>query len=267
MNRLAPKPVDLDREISLAEHTIAAEEAKLAAEAERLEALARDLSARTQHHRVATAKAQVWYPRERTFVELHLRALSLFVAPLDIRAQQDVALQARALAVDARRRAVEAMRQVLDGHRADLSRVAAQLDGDEAALERSEEAARAQADETQPAPEPPRRATPRVRMQAAVTIVTASGSFPGFSTNISDGGIFVAMANALPVGTETELHLTLPDGKELSLRGVVRWARHINDDVPDALPGVGIEFVDVSRESALAIHRVVATREPIRVAD
>ncbi|HZA12988.1 MAG TPA: hypothetical protein VE618_00770, partial [Myxococcaceae bacterium] len=73
MSRPAPKAVDLDREITLAEHTIAAEEAKLAVEAERLEAVAREISARTQHHRVATAKAQVWYPRERTFVELHLR--------------------------------------------------------------------------------------------------------------------------------------------------------------------------------------------------
>jgi uncharacterized protein (TIGR02266 family) len=159
------------------------------------------------------------------------------------------------------------MRQVLDTHRAELSRVAAQLDGDEGALARCEEAARAQAEGGQSQPEPPRRASPRVRMQAAVELRTGATSFTGFSTNISDGGIFVASATPLPVGTEVELQLTLPGGEPLSARGVVRWARQVNDDVPLIAPGMGIEFVDLPGESALAIQRVIATREPILVAD
>jgi uncharacterized protein (TIGR02266 family) len=267
MSRSAPKPADLDREISLAEHAIAAEEVTLAADAERVETLARDLSARTQQHRGATAKAQVWYPRERTFVELHLRALSFFVSPLDIRAQQDVALQARTLAVDARRRAVETMKQVLEAHRAELSRIAAQLDGDEGALARCEDATRQQAEGVHPAPEPPRRASPRVRMQAAVDFHSDSNVFTGFSTNISDGGMFVATANTLAIGTEVDLALTLPSGERMSVRGVVRWARRVNDDTPEVSPGIGIQFVDLPLESAMAIHRFVATREPILVAD
>lgn len=266
MSRAAPRALDLDREILHAEQTIAAEEAKLAIEAERLEALARDLSARTQQHRVATARAQVWHPRERTFVELHVRALALFVSPVDVRAQQDVALQARTLAVDARRRAVDAMRQSLVAHAAELARVAAQLDADEGALSRCEEETRKRVEGEAP-PEPPRRSSPRVRMQTAVAIHADSNIFTGFSTNISDGGIFVASVATLPIGTEVDLALTLPRGERLTLRGVVRWTRPVSDETPEVCPGMGIQFIDLPQQSADAIQRLVATREPIVVAD
>ena len=90
-----------------------------------------------------------------------------------------------------------------------------------------------------------------------------SNVFTGFSTNLSEGGLFVATVNLLPVGTPVDLTFSLPGNTRISVHGEVRWRRELDDRAPDVFPGVGVRFVELSPEAAQAVHRFVADREPL----
>jgi len=90
-----------------------------------------------------------------------------------------------------------------------------------------------------------------------------SNVFTGFSTNLGEGGVFVATLNLLPVGTPVDLTFSLPGNTRLRVKGEVRWTREIDDRVPDVFPGVGVRFVELGPEATQALHKFVAEREPL----
>jgi uncharacterized protein (TIGR02266 family) len=110
---------------------------------------------------------------------------------------------------------------------------------------------------------PPGRTGARIPMQTQVDLSSDSNVFTGFSTNLSEGGVFVATVNLLPVGTPVDLTFTLPGNTRITVKGEVRWTREIDDRVPDVFPGVGVRFVELGLDAAQALHRFVADREPL----
>ncbi len=108
----------------------------------------------------------------------------------------------------------------------------------------------------------PRRSRPRVRMQATVKISSADRIYQGLSANISDGGIFVATENLVPLGTEVVLSFTL-EGRNIESRGVVKWVRRPDERVPQSLTGLGVQFLEISDEARALVQRFVNQREPI----
>jgi uncharacterized protein (TIGR02266 family) len=176
----------------------------------------------------------------------------------------------------------------LEEHRAGLSRDRAELERVEAAAEaRARREAQATANRKSPgrAPEaaPGRSRAPgqplgkmsaptpggngrnnsRVPLQTQVDLSSDSNVFTGFSTNLSEGGVFVATLRVLPVGTPVDLTFSLPGKVRISVHGEVRWVREIDDRTPDVFPGLGVRFVDLEPEAAQALHRFVAEREPL----
>jgi len=109
----------------------------------------------------------------------------------------------------------------------------------------------------------PGRGSSRIPMQTQVDMSSDSNVFTGFSTNLSEGGVFVATVNLLPVGTPVDLTFTLPGNTRITVKGEVRWTREIDDRVPDVFPGVGVRFVELGMDAAQALHRFVAEREPL----
>ena len=103
----------------------------------------------------------------------------------------------------------------------------------------------------------------RIPIQTQVDLSSDSNVFTGFSTNLSEGGVFVATVNLLPVGTPVDLTLTLPGKTRITVKGEVRWTREIDDRVPEVFPGVGVRFLDLAPEASEALHRFVAEREPL----
>jgi uncharacterized protein (TIGR02266 family) len=103
----------------------------------------------------------------------------------------------------------------------------------------------------------------RVKLQAAIDLRSDSNFFTGFSTNISEGGVFIATVQPVARGTQVELDVTLPGGRPLRVSGVVRWSREVNTRTPDLMPGVGVQFTDLSPEVASAINAFVVRREPL----
>lgn len=112
-----------------------------------------------------------------------------------------------------------------------------------------------------------KRQSPRVKMQASVDFTTDSNFFNGFSANISDGGLFVATVNLLPLGTEVDLSFTLPSGAKVEAKGVVRWVREVNDKLPDSFPGLGVQFSALHPGAQAAINDFLAQRDPLFFAD
>ncbi len=112
------------------------------------------------------------------------------------------------------------------------------------------------------APEPAaeRRRNIRVPLETNVGVVSESNFYAGFSQDVSEGGLFVATYQLLPVGTEVCVSFAVGD-VEIEAHGTVRWLREpLSGDVS---PGMGIEFEGLPREQEDAIRAFVRLREPL----
>ncbi|MGV3625642.1 MAG: TIGR02266 family protein [Archangium sp.] len=114
-----------------------------------------------------------------------------------------------------------------------------------------------------PAPTPVVRVSPRVKMNAQVDFGSESNFYTGFSSNISEGGLFVTTVKLLPLGTEVELGFSLPSGERIDTRAVVRWLRESNEVMPEMLDGMGLQFIDLPPEARTAIEQFVEQRDPL----
>jgi len=103
----------------------------------------------------------------------------------------------------------------------------------------------------------------RVAMETAIDLRSESNFFTGFSTNLSEGGVFIATLAELPAGTSVELSLTLPGQPVMPVRGVVRWIREANDLAPERMPGLGVQFTDLQPDAARRIGEFLKGREPL----
>jgi uncharacterized protein (TIGR02266 family) len=108
-----------------------------------------------------------------------------------------------------------------------------------------------------------KRVAARVAMQTQVDLSSDSNFFTGFSTNISEGGLFVATVNVLPPGTPVDVTFSLPAGARLTVKGEVRWTREVNDRTPEVFPGVGVRFTEVDPSVVSQIKTFVQQREPL----
>jgi uncharacterized protein (TIGR02266 family) len=280
-------PPSREAELARAESELASQEARLADQLNRAAAEAESLARRLAELRQQVARV----PAERQGDE-HVRGASarLESASGHTGATEETRERVRAArheALEARRRAAREAQQALLGLQQLNTRTQQDLAEAEAGLKRSaEEAARAQREAAarqreatqarveRPAVKPQGATTllepsplgaraSRVRMQASIDLRSDSNFFTGFTTNISEGGIFVATVQRVPRGTTVDLDFTLPGGRPMKVTGVVRWTREVNDKTPELMPGLGVQFTHLPPEVASAISDFVATREPM----
>jgi len=93
----------------------------------------------------------------------------------------------------------------------------------------------------------------RVPVEVLVAVTNPPMAFTTVTVNLSDGGLFLATFENIPVGTIIDLILFLPDQPGMQLKGEVRWACSGNNPMaPDATPGLGVKFIALSaQENAL----------------
>lgn len=280
----------MDAELNATEAELQAEEATLQSELSQLATVSRELADRMIALRVSASRAG----------EQGIAQRAQATPPvIDAEGGFRKARVAREAAVKARREANTTVRTLANAAKAQLQKLAAQVLADERALADAEEAAATAstaATQIQPAvdiaaPAPPsvsaaptpkmapkaevpsnlppkkHRTTNRVKMQAAVDFSSDDNFFNGFSANISDGGLFVATVNVLPLGTEVDLSFSLPSGHRIEAKGVVRWVREVNDKLPDAFPGMGVQFASLSNSAQVAIDQFMAQRDPLFFAE
>ena len=101
----------------------------------------------------------------------------------------------------------------------------------------------------------------RSGLEANIGATTESNFFVGFSGDISDGGVFVATYQSLPVGGKVSVLVTLPGGYEQSIPGTVRFVRDPMD--MDSEPGIGVKFDRLGGEARELILRFIRKRPPL----
>lgn len=105
------------------------------------------------------------------------------------------------------------------------------------------------------------RKTRRVPVCLGVGFDSDSSTFTGVTSDISEGGVFVATHTLPPVGCEIDLRFSLPSGPELHARGVVRWLRDAHE--PDsAPPGIGVQFSALAERDLTLIRAYIDECEP-----
>src|SRR5207248_9679088 len=91
-------------------------------------------------------------------------------------------------------------------------------------------------------PSTPTRRSARVHHEVMVGVTSEQGTFSGWGTNLSAGGVFVNSHHAPPSGTRGHLLLELPGHNEWKLTGRVAWAQPRGPGVDEA--GMGNEFLE-----------------------
>lgn len=100
----------------------------------------------------------------------------------------------------------------------------------------------------------------RVFIEVEIGLSTESHFYTGLSLDVSTGGVFVATYAPAARGTSLTLYFVLPDGHVVNAEGVVRWTRAATEH---AAPGMGVAFVNISRESLAHITNFCASRPPL----
>jgi uncharacterized protein (TIGR02266 family) len=87
--------------------------------------------------------------------------------------------------------------------------------------------------------------------------------YAGFSEDISEGGLFVSTYDFKTIGSEIDVNFTLPSGHTVMAQGVVRWIRELNPLHPDQLPGMGVQFTNLTEIDKKAIQEFLGLRTPM----
>ncbi len=92
-----------------------------------------------------------------------------------------------------------------------------------------------------PAPEvDERRAAPRRCLEAQITATSQSNFYCGFTEDMSEGGVFVAMSPPPPIGELVHLRVRVGADQPVTAIGEVRWHR---TDYNGNACGCGVQFV------------------------
>jgi len=108
-----------------------------------------------------------------------------------------------------------------------------------------------------------RRVAQRVDLSVGVGFRSDSNFYTGFTSDISEGGLFVATHMLQPIGSELGLTFALPTGPEITVRGLVRWLRDPHEHSTDTPPGMGVQFQGLEGTDLERIRAFVAMREPL----
>jgi len=107
------------------------------------------------------------------------------------------------------------------------------------------------------------RIHPRLSVEVDVTMNTEHNFYAGLTENISEGGIFIATVENLPLGTELDLKISMPQQEPVQVKGNVSWVREYNEFTSDVSPGVGVEFNDLSAGDKELIQEFISSRSPL----
>ena len=97
-------------------------------------------------------------------------------------------------------------------------------------------------------------------LEVEVTLESEHNFFTGVTSNISDGGVFVATPAPPPVGSEVGFEMLL-GGERFLIMGVVCWVRDEHAASAGAPAGCGVRFVHLEDGALDAIHRFIQVRE------
>lgn len=106
-----------------------------------------------------------------------------------------------------------------------------------------------------------------LRVEAELGAHSSTNFYKGLAGNdvVDSGGIFIATYNIPEIGQPLLIKVSLPGGYEFEAAGIVRWTRDAPNSGggPDASPGFGAQFTQISPEGRQLVYRYVRNREPL----
>lgn len=106
-----------------------------------------------------------------------------------------------------------------------------------------------------------RRQVARLGSEFEVEFLDDTHLISGLTQDISQGGLFVATYQSLPLGSLITLALELPGGR-IEVQGEVRWARP-ECEALEQRPGFGVAFTQLSPEALVALTALCRSRPPL----
>ena len=88
-----------------------------------------------------------------------------------------------------------------------------------------------------------KRNTNRKTRRLEVKVILNEKIYTAFTSNLSEGGLFVRTMKGYSPGTVLDLELYLPSGETIKLRGTVKWG--VKTPSPQIKNGMGIELIDI----------------------
>jgi len=104
-----------------------------------------------------------------------------------------------------------------------------------------------------------RRCFTRAHLKAQIDWEKDLNEYSGYTENISEGGVFIATPNPLPLGEPMEIKMELYDGTKVVLRARVAWNRPATDE---EMPGMGLQFIDPPQDLVARIRSYVESGDP-----
>lgn len=103
---------------------------------------------------------------------------------------------------------------------------------------------------------PERRKFPRVMVRALVDFESLNTYLYDYSTDLSEGGIFIETEKPLPPGTPLTLRFTLPGvDRVFEVKAKVAW---LNEERSSRLPrGMGVQFESMDDADRKAIENYI----------
>jgi len=100
-----------------------------------------------------------------------------------------------------------------------------------------------------------RRRSKREDLKIPVDYSAVDAFFSEFTTNINEGGMFIATETPSPLGSEVAIEFRLPElDHPVNVSGRVAW---ISDGKGDSPVGMGIEFHELVSEVRVTINDLV----------
>ena len=91
-----------------------------------------------------------------------------------------------------------------------------------------------------------KRNTDRKTKRLEVKVNLNDTSYKAYTSNLSEGGLFVRTMKGYQPGTVLDLELYLPSGEIIKLRGTVKWG--IKTSFQQIKNGMGNELIDIPPE-------------------
>jgi uncharacterized protein (TIGR02266 family) len=100
-----------------------------------------------------------------------------------------------------------------------------------------------------------RRRSSREDLRIPVDYSAVDAFFSEFTTNVNEGGMFIATETPSPLGTEVRLEFRLPGlDRPVNVSGRVAW---VSDGKGDSPVGMGIEFRELAPQVRATINDLV----------
>ncbi len=120
------------------------------------------------------------------------------------------------------------------------------------------------------------RSTSRADVHVEIDVVSEHNFWSGITSNISEGGVFIATHHVVPIGSRLYVQFSIDDGgPPIVALTEVRWVRDFRADslIPGRFsalrspPGLGVQFVDLPDDALRRIKAFVKRRPSLLFED